>query len=50
VLLVLALSVAGLRSLYPPTTERLTAAILSFFYALSLCHAPFVLLSRYYRT
>jgi uncharacterized membrane protein len=48
VLLVLALSVAGLRSLYPPTTERLTAAILSFFYALSLCHAPFVLLSRYY--
>jgi uncharacterized membrane protein len=50
VLLVLALSVSGLTHFHPPATERLTAAVLSFFYALSLCHAPFVLLSRYYLT
>jgi uncharacterized membrane protein len=48
ILIILALSVSGLRRLYAPTTERLMAAMLLFFSAVSFAHAASVLLHRYY--
>jgi uncharacterized membrane protein len=48
VLIILALSVSGLRRFHPPATERLMAAMLLFFSAVSFAHAARVLLYRYY--